>query len=1070
METLRQAGVFWFNNGILAPDEEPGNWPFHLKEFERQAVRAKAERIGSSMDQTRGYVCSVSEAHAFCIRAARQDILRAAPHAPVTLITGASAHPGVDNAAELLGIPLRHVQCGRLGAMIISELEAALDTIRGAVIVVATWRNTLGGGFDDVQAISQRLSARTQRNGLPSLIHLDAVRCFDDVSTLGEAQRTSLGLPRLVLGGPPGQEQSAYVGVATLAAGGVSIGGMGNEQTVALVPRELGGSGGTFIECVAGRDDTIAGSRDVVGGALLALHDARFDAAGLQLVYSQCRLLRDALVAALGAAGVPVLADARGLDLVVEAGPWATSALFDRWGARRLPDGAAMLAVQPAWTQASVTQLLADFNIVEPLVVPGLEEPRLTAVPAGMVARLMQVTGSWRTASARSCGYPGDHSTLSVLGPIVGHAVTAPFVASAATWTASREQELLAETCAALGVEAGWAAAAFTSGSTASNRIGILTALRQLPHATVYASAAAHYSITKIAADHERLRSVAIVNVPTDALGRMVPAQFARCVAQGQRTAAAEGRAFAVLLLVSAGTTFSGATDDIPALCAAAARVRCCVDYIHLDGALNLGASMDRITLGPPGAPPIDPFSGRHVVQGISVSQHKFPGLSVAGQVVCWSPQGGRLAAHDGQVDRRAIFEMWLYRQLTSPADRRALYLHCLANARRLRLRLQHAGIQTLFNPDSVITLVERQPPWLIDRFNLAPEGNWVHFIAMPHVASFVVDEFVDAVADHASAVRRALVPVHRHVARLFARPFSDVFLKPLSSLNDKLLASIATALYSSRISSSARQVEELRLEWINSTLCFAATDSSNSLLAALLCRISCDRAIESCAALIRDSDSVPEDMQSTANILVGSLFALGVVHRQSVPKISVTRIRLSETTTAGVNAGAGAATAFAVNPKFNALSQCLYSDDKHVMSSMVVAFCLAFLQPASAAPATLPPSTGTRQLQKRLETGSTIAIGICVPSVALVLGLGIGIMWFYPEQRRKLRAENARRELELANRANRQHGHIQGVEHETLPAYKEHDEEDHELENVTRGSTPAAPPAPPAPAVAAPA
>jgi hypothetical protein len=124
-------------------------------------------------------------------------------------------------------------------------------------------------------------------------------------------------------------------------------------------------------------------------------------------------------------------------------------------------------------------------------------------------------------------------------------------------------------------------------------------------------------------------------------------------------------------------------------------------------------------------------------------------------------------------------------------------------------------------------------------------------------------------------------------------------------------------------------------------------------------------------------------------------------------------------------------------------------------MSSTAAVLFFALLQVATAAPAASSPDTGTHRLQKRLETGSLIAIGICVPCVALVVGLGIGIMWFYPEQRRKLKAENARREAFLAERQRRE------SEHTTLPVYKEHEGSDHELGDVAHGTAPAAPTAP---------
>ncbi|KAF3040399.1 hypothetical protein E8E11_001133 [Didymella keratinophila] len=124
-------------------------------------------------------------------------------------------------------------------------------------------------------------------------------------------------------------------------------------------------------------------------------------------------------------------------------------------------------------------------------------------------------------------------------------------------------------------------------------------------------------------------------------------------------------------------------------------------------------------------------------------------------------------------------------------------------------------------------------------------------------------------------------------------------------------------------------------------------------------------------------------------------------------------------------------------------------------MSSTAVTLFFALLPLASAAPATSSPDSGTHRLQKRLETGSKIAIGICVPCVALVLGLGMGILWFYPEQRRKLKARNARREAFLAERERRGSGHT------TLPAYKEHEGSDHELDDVTYRTAPTAPTAP---------
>ncbi|KAF2994249.1 hypothetical protein E8E13_001148 [Curvularia kusanoi] len=341
---LLRTGAFWFNNGILLPDETPSNWPFHLKDLELWTVREKAKRVGLGPNDAAGYVCNTGEAHEFCIRALRQEIRRSEPTAPVTLLASSAAHPGVRSAAEMLGLRLIQIPCGLLGEVNITALDAALSSITDAVIAAATWRNQLGG-FDDIRGISTLLNAHRQRTGLPALLHLDAARCFDDVTTLSLGDRRRLDLPGLSLGTEDAGADKDMVKVATIAAGGVNINGMGSELVVALKPRALGAVCGQFIECVAGRDDTICGSRDALAGASMAIHEARFRVAGLRRV--------------------AVRFDARGLDLIIEAkltSPLPT-ALFDRWGARRLSNGDALLQVTPWAGSASVCQLLSDLGI-----------------------------------------------------------------------------------------------------------------------------------------------------------------------------------------------------------------------------------------------------------------------------------------------------------------------------------------------------------------------------------------------------------------------------------------------------------------------------------------------------------------------------------------------------------------------------------------------------------------------------------------------------------------------------------------------------------------------------------
>lgn len=64
--------------------------------------------------------------------------------------------------------------------------------------------------------------------------------------------------------------------------------------------------------------------------------------------------------------------------------------------------------------------------------------------------------------------------------------------------------------------------------------------------------------------------------------------------------------------------------------------------------------------------------------------------------------------------------------------------------------------------------------------------------------------------------------------------------------------------------------------------------------------------------------------------------------------------------------------------------------------------------------------STRSTHLHKReLATGVKVALGICIPGAALVVGLGLVILLFYPAQLRKLRRQNPGQEVGLADLMN---------------------------------------------------
>jgi hypothetical protein len=58
-------------------------------------------------------------------------------------------------------------------------------------------------------------------------------------------------------------------------------------------------------------------------------------------------------------------------------------------------------------------------------------------------------------------------------------------------------------------------------------------------------------------------------------------------------------------------------------------------------------------------------------------------------------------------------------------------------------------------------------------------------------------------------------------------------------------------------------------------------------------------------------------------------------------------------------------------------------------------------------------------RLERRLETGVKVALGICIPGAVLVVGLGLVVLLLYPSQLRKLRRENPGADVGLADLMN---------------------------------------------------
>jgi glutamate/tyrosine decarboxylase-like PLP-dependent enzyme len=836
--TARRAGLPCFTNGISLPHESTGNWTLHFKTFELGIVAAKGRRVGDA--NPHGYVCNRSEANQFLIRALVQQLQKDAPTLTPLLVSTRGAHEGVRIAAEMCGLKFIQLQGGPDGAVILSELDSILQSPENknhSLIIAATLGNDWGG-VDDIVAIQDLLAVYQSRYNAPTHLHVDASRTFDYLTTLPRKCHGQLGLPRLALRPmlDSHYRSTGVVHASTIVAGGLNF--SDPPYVVVLKPRCIGRTGRN-VEYIQGRDSTVAGSRDALNGLLVALQEERFGEEGIQRIYDQCRKIRHILSALLISQGVRVDIPNASLDLIVYPLVPLSKAQQVKWGVVNLHPGTFLMTIQPSVTIAHIQQFLEDIFNVRTIssIFPTFDlDLNAYKVSERIENELYRTVQNWRSTSHLSGGYPGNQATFSALGPILGCMLTRTIPLN---WAQVQTATLLGDLKRRFGVPREMFSSflgGITTGSTMGNRVGLLTALKHCPHGHVYMSTATHYSVRKVLEDrfdsyndnHPRFSEI-----EADELGRMVPEAFAQRVQLDKKSARRRNQCHQVILLVNFGTTFTGGSDDVVGLSRSLEEVGLEIDYIHADGALRFGYDYRSVCLGPPRSR----SNSRVAVQGITVSNHKFPGLSVSGLVLCYAPSDRKLAAIETRSDPRITLELWLFHQFFLPADIAMLYSDCTANACRLRDQLKDAGIVTRFNHESIITLVERQPLWLIEEFNLSPEDDWVHFITMPHITSECVDLFATSIIAHRDLFELALSSTIGIMNEAFKQPQASLHLKRIACWDVALIEKCVELI-------PVDLIEHFWQRWLRSAMSFAAVDTAGDPMAIFLIVVKPNRVI----------------------------------------------------------------------------------------------------------------------------------------------------------------------------------------------------------------------------------
>ncbi|CAD6567466.1 MAG: hypothetical protein ASARMPREDX12_001008 [Alectoria sarmentosa] len=362
------------------------------------------------------------------------------------------------------------------------------------------------------------------------------------------------------------------------------------------------------------------------------------------------------------------------------------------------------------------------------------------------------------------------------------------------------------------------------------NRVGLHAALAQHPGAFVYFSAASHYSIKKNVLDSDELtgrwtqrRTPRFAEIMANDLGGMIPETLAKQVVRNKALCDRNKESHWVILLAKMGTTFVGGRDDVLALRQSLRAIGSEFSYIHADGALDFGFCPNIISLGSSNTMM---KNGLPVVQGITLSHHKAFGMMVSGEVIYYSPSSKKLAELGLPVHARIVFETWLFQQIYSPEDLIQTERYCVNNANRLRAKLAGIGMAKRFNQFSFITLLERLPPWMVQDFHLAPEGDWVHYIEMPHITPGAVDHFVETVSkvdDHLATVFRFINP---ELDSAYGQTLSLLRIRCLDEKTFPGVVRFAKQLHEDSNEPDAFCLDTFKRRYVYSAMSFAAFDA----------------------------------------------------------------------------------------------------------------------------------------------------------------------------------------------------------------------------------------------------
>lgn len=274
-----------------------------------------------------------------------------------------------------------------------------------------------------------------------------------------------------------------------------------------------------------------------------------------------------------------------------------------------------------------------------------------------------------------------------------------------------------------------------TNGGTEGNMYGLYVARELYPDSIVYYSKEAHYSIPKIL----KLLKMPSITINANEYGEM-DLDDLEGVLKINRTKTP-------IILATIGTTMKGAIDSVAGIKKLIESFAFSNHYIHCDSALS-GMILPFCESAPP-------YGLLHGAHSLSISGHKMLGSPMPCGVVLakkdYVDRIGSSVEYIGAIDTtlsgsrngHTTLLLWYAIKKHGFIGYKNIIRECLAVSDYLIEKLASHGVKAWRNKFSITVVLPRPTDEIVNKWQIAIQGDIAHIITMPHVTRDQMDEFV---------------------------------------------------------------------------------------------------------------------------------------------------------------------------------------------------------------------------------------------------------------------------------------------------------------------------------------